>query len=96
MISCVPRPDDRRRWGPRVLDLDILLYRDIVSDDEVLTIPHPRIAERSFVLRPLADLDPHRIPPGWDRTIESVLGELGQEGLSRIAGPEWTTPETGR
>ena len=81
-----------KRWGPRVVDLDILLYDDLQLDDDRLTIPHPRIAERSFVLRPLADLDPNRVPPGWDHSVERVLGDLGDEGLSRVAGPDWPHP----
>lgn len=46
------------RWGPRTLDVDVLLFADVVSDDPVLTIPHPRMAERAFVLAPLHDLAP--------------------------------------
>ena len=78
-----------RRWGPRVLDLDILLYGDLRLDDEALTLPHPRIAERGFVLRPLADLAPEIVPPGWRRSVGAALAEIGEEGLHRVAGPEW-------
>ena len=78
-----------RRWGPRVLDLDILLYGDLRLDDEALTLPHPRIAERGFVLRPLADLAPEIVPPGWERSVAAALAEIGEEGLRRVAGPEW-------
>ncbi len=78
-----------RRWGPRVLDLDILLYGDLRLDDEALTLPHPRIAERGFVLRPLADLAPEIVPPGWRRSVGAALAEIGEEGLRRVAGPEW-------
>lgn len=46
------------RWGPRVIDIDVLVYEDVESDDEVLTLPHPRMTERAFVLVPLAELDP--------------------------------------
>ncbi len=58
------------RWGPRTLDVDIILFDDIsiVSDD--LTIPHPRFTERRFVLAPLAELAPERCPPGWDDELE--------------------------
>ncbi len=45
-----------QRWGPRVIDIDILLYHDISMADEYLTIPHPRLAERAFVLVPLAEI----------------------------------------
>ena len=77
------------RWGPRPLDLDILLYGDDVIHEERLAVPHPRLAERNFVLRPLADLDPHLVPPGWSCGIASVLANIGECGLERLAGPEW-------
>ena len=59
---------DRRRtgerWGPRTLDLDLLAFSDVVTSDEVLTLPHPGIAERNFVLLPLCELAPHLEIPG--------------------------------
>jgi 7,8-dihydro-6-hydroxymethylpterin-pyrophosphokinase len=56
-------------WGPRTLDLDVLFYDDIRIDDPQLTIPHPRYAERRFVLAPLAEVAPERCPPGWDDSL---------------------------
>ena len=56
------------RWGPRTLDVDVLTYDDLVLDDPDLTLPHPRMGERAFVLAPLHDLDPdavERPPGGW-------------------------------
>ncbi|HEY7438410.1 MAG TPA: 2-amino-4-hydroxy-6-hydroxymethyldihydropteridine diphosphokinase [Acidimicrobiia bacterium] len=50
------------RWGPRTLDVDVLLYDDLEIDDPDLTIPHPRMATRDFVLAPLHDLDPALVP----------------------------------
>jgi 2-amino-4-hydroxy-6-hydroxymethyldihydropteridine diphosphokinase len=50
------------RWGPRTLDVDVLLYDDLRLDDPDLTIPHPRMAARDFVLAPLHDLDPALVP----------------------------------
>jgi 2-amino-4-hydroxy-6-hydroxymethyldihydropteridine diphosphokinase len=52
------------RWGPRTLDVDVLRYGDCRLDDPVLTIPHPRMFERAFVLVPLADLDASLVPSG--------------------------------
>lgn len=53
------------RWGPRTIDIDVLLWDDLRSDDPALTIPHPRMHERAFVILPLLDLDPdHRLPDG--------------------------------
>lgn len=58
------------RWGPRMLDLDLLLYGDLVRDDEQLTLPHPRIAGRAFVLLPLADVAPDLEIPGQGRVVD--------------------------
>jgi 2-amino-4-hydroxy-6-hydroxymethyldihydropteridine diphosphokinase len=51
------------RWGPRTIDLDLLLYGDETIDEPGLTVPHPRLHERRFVLEPLADLDPRLVIP---------------------------------
>lgn len=67
------------RHGPRTLDVDVLLVGHLVIDDEDLIVPHPRMAERLFVLAPLADLDPSLVPPGaWDTAAGGVrcLGRL--------------------
>jgi 2-amino-4-hydroxy-6-hydroxymethyldihydropteridine diphosphokinase len=55
----------RERWGPRTLDVDVLRCGDVAVDDAELTVPHPRMAERAFVLVPLADIDPSA-PPAAD------------------------------
>lgn len=68
------RHRDGTRWGPRTLDLDILLYGDRVIEAPGLTIPHPHLAERAFVLLPLADLDPALHVPGRGRISELVDG----------------------
>lgn len=63
---------DRQRivhWGPRTLDVDLLFYDDAVMDTPELTIPHPRYAERRFVLHPLSDVAPERCPDGWDDAL---------------------------
>lgn len=78
-----------RRWGPRVVDLDILLYDDLQLNDDRLTIPHAGIAERNFVLRPLADLAPDRVPPGWTRSVAQALAEIGEGGLNWVCGSDW-------
>lgn len=57
-------------WGPRTLDIDIVMYDDVVIRSEELTVPHPRYAERRFVLTPLAEIAPERCPPGWDTELE--------------------------
>ena len=53
------------RWGPRTIDLDLLLYGDVTVDEAGLTVPHPRLTERAFVLEPLLELDPElQLPDG--------------------------------
>jgi 2-amino-4-hydroxy-6-hydroxymethyldihydropteridine diphosphokinase len=76
-------------WGPRPLDLDILLYDDVTFRSDRLQIPHARLAERGFVLRPLADLAPCLRVPGLERTVEELLSLVGDDGVHRVAGPEW-------
>jgi 2-amino-4-hydroxy-6-hydroxymethyldihydropteridine diphosphokinase len=57
------RVRDGARWGPRTIDLDLLLYGDETIDEPGLRVPHPRLAERRFVLEPLAELDPQLVVP---------------------------------
>ena len=65
----------RERWGPRTIDLDLLLYGDEVIDEDGLTVPHPHLGERRFVLEPLAELAPKLVVPGLGR-VEDLLAEL--------------------
>lgn len=66
------------RWGPRTIDLDLLLYGDEVVDEPGLVVPHPRLLEREFALRPLAELVPARIIPG-SGTVQDALAGLQSE-----------------
>ena len=65
-----------QRWGPRVIDLDILLYDDRILSEPALIIPHPRMHERRFVLEPLAQLAPHVAHPVLKQTIAELLAAL--------------------
>lgn len=65
------------RNGPRTLDLDLLLYGDEVIEQPGLTVPHPRLHERRFVLEPLADLCPDLRHPGLGATVKQLLARLG-------------------
>jgi 2-amino-4-hydroxy-6-hydroxymethyldihydropteridine diphosphokinase len=72
------------RWGPRVLDLDLLVYSSQKIDHPELCVPHPGIAERNFVLLPLAEVAPDLTVPGLGR-IASIAVKLSEPGISRIA-----------
>jgi 2-amino-4-hydroxy-6-hydroxymethyldihydropteridine diphosphokinase len=64
----------RERWGPRTIDLDLLLYGDATIDEPGLTVPHPRLHERRFALEPLLDLDPELVVPGRGRVSDLLAG----------------------
>ncbi len=65
----------RERWGPRTIDLDLLLYGEEAIDEPGLTVPHPRLHQRRFALEPLLDLDPDLSVPGRGR-VDDLLAEL--------------------
>lgn len=65
-----------RRWGPRVVDVDILAYGDLIAATTALEIPHPRMAERAFVMVPLVDLDPAWVHPTLGLTATAILAAL--------------------
>ena len=67
------------RFGPRVLDLDILIYDDLVLTTDNLVIPHPRMHKRRFVLQPFCDIDPGIKHPVLGGTMEDLLGELPRD-----------------
>jgi 2-amino-4-hydroxy-6-hydroxymethyldihydropteridine diphosphokinase len=76
------------RWGPRPADIDILLMDGISIDSADLTIPHPRIPDRPFVVCPLADVMPDAVLSDGD-TAARLAGIVDRASLRRIAGPEW-------
>lgn len=76
------RPKERERWGPRVIDLDLLIFGQQRRADPQLTVPHPGIVERNFVLYPLADIAPDLEIPGLGRVTE-LKGRMTAEGLRR-------------
>ncbi|MDP4503671.1 2-amino-4-hydroxy-6-hydroxymethyldihydropteridine diphosphokinase [Nonomuraea turcica] len=68
------------RWGPRTLDVDLIVVGDLVFDDPDLTLPHPRAHERAFVLAPWADVDPQGTVPGHGRVCDLLEG-LDKQGV---------------
>ncbi|MFF5975385.1 2-amino-4-hydroxy-6-hydroxymethyldihydropteridine diphosphokinase [Streptomyces sp. NPDC012769] len=80
------------RWGARTIDVDIITYADVVSDDPVLTLPHPRAHQRTFVLAPWHDVDPEARLPGHG-TIADLLAGLGHEGVAPRTDLELRLPE---
>ena len=60
------------RWGPRTVDLDLLVYGDEIVDEPGLTVPHPRLHERRFALEPLAELAPELVVPGLGPVSEAL------------------------
>ena len=67
------------RRGPREIDVDLLLYGDLILSSESLTVPHPRMLDRLFVMRPLAELNPNLIHPQTGRSITSYLAALAEQ-----------------
>ena len=73
----------RQRWGPRTLDLDLLLYGNRVIEEPELTVPHPGIRHRNFVLMPLLELAPDLEIPGLGR-VDDMLDTVGRAGITRL------------
>ena len=71
-----------RRWGPRPVDIDLIAYDDIALDTPDLTLPHPRLFERAFVLVPLAEIVPERVIGGIK--VRDALARVGAEGIERL------------
>ncbi len=80
------------RWGPRTLDVDIVAYADVVSDDPALTLPHPRAHGRAFVLAPWHDIDPEAQLTGRGAVAE-LLAAVTREGVTPRADLELRLPE---
>lgn len=70
----------RRKWEPRIIDLDILLYGNEVIETKDLLVPHPLMHQRGFVLVPMGQLDPGLIHPVLKKSMAQLLGDLGPEG----------------
>ena len=73
----------KERWGPRTLDLDILVFDQLIENSEQLILPHPRAHERAFVLAPLNDLDPNLVIPKRGN-ISSLLANCSMQGIVKL------------
>ena len=74
------RTDSGVKFGPRVLDLDILFYDDLVENSSGLVIPHPRMHKRRFVLKPICDIDPKLVHPVLKKDMQYLLDNLDDGG----------------
>ena len=79
------------RWGPRTLDVDVLAYDDMRSDDPELTLPHPRAHERAFVVLPWLEIDPDGAIVGHG-TLAELAASLGATGVRRLDAPALSLP----
>ena len=94
------RDPQGRRWGPRIIDLDILSFdgRCVTDPEHDLIVPHPRFQERRFALEPVAELDPTLHP--WrgcadlrvDLSVADLLPTVANQEVTRVGGPEWADP----
>ena len=76
----------RQKWGPRIIDLDLLFYGDRIIDTAHLKIPHPEAARRRFVLAPLEEINPNLRHPVLDKTVRELLAALphGEQAARRL------------
>lgn len=88
----------RARYGPRTLDLDLLLWGPALVRTATLVAPHPRMHERRFVLEPLCEVAPRLVHPALGRTVAELLAGLADPaGVRKVApGPEWARQSSGR
>jgi 2-amino-4-hydroxy-6-hydroxymethyldihydropteridine diphosphokinase len=73
-----------RHWGPRLIDIDIIFYNGQVVDEPDLVVPHPHVAERAFVLAPLADIIPNFAHPVTGVTVQDMLEVIDTAGVERL------------
>ncbi|MBD2098550.1 2-amino-4-hydroxy-6-hydroxymethyldihydropteridine diphosphokinase [Trichocoleus sp. FACHB-591] len=74
----------RERWGPRSLDLDLLFFDDLILETDTLTLPHPRMSERAFVLVPLAEIAPDWLEPVSRKAIADLVQAVDCSGVRRL------------
>jgi len=75
----------QERWGPRILDLDLLLFDDLILETHALQLPHPRMTERAFVLVPLAEIAPNWVEPVSGKAIAQLVQRVDCSGVRRLS-----------
>ena len=81
------------KWGPRTLDLDLLLYGQEIINSATLTVPHPRLKQRSFVLYPLADINPQLVMPCGE-SIDTLLARTSSSDLIKLTTQQGTNSDS--
>ena len=82
--------EKKERWGPRVIDLDLLLYEDFILDSQELTLPHKELHRRRFVLEPLYEIEPWLEHPVLKQTVSTILKNLEDEKEVTLVGNFYT------
>jgi 2-amino-4-hydroxy-6-hydroxymethyldihydropteridine diphosphokinase len=72
------------KWGPRLIDLDILLFGDLIQDSLLLTIPHPELHRRKFALIPCLEIDPYIVHPRFGRPLKEFVGAISEDQQIRL------------
>lgn len=80
------------KWGPRIIDIDILFYGQVVIDEEGLVVPHPRLHKRRFVLVPLDEIASHVIHPAFGVSVGGLLDRLDDTNTVEWLSGEWSRP----
>ena len=83
------RPREHGHNAPRTIDLDLLYCGDVVMKEPTLTLPHPRLHERRFVLQPLAEIRSELVIPGLGKTVTQLLAALGKAQPTKLAAKGW-------
>jgi len=78
----------KEKWGPRIIDIDIIFYGDKIVKNDDLIIPHPQATNRSFVLTPLMDICPEKLHPGLNKTIKQLMLECEDKGKVKVVNQD--------